>query len=129
MKIAGTMLLALAVLGGSPVWAQDAGSQAASVPGKSRYEAMFLFGRADAFRAMLQHRRCDAVDPGAIAAVNQRLQQARVQLAARYGQNFFAAYKAPDDTIPDGICDQMTLDSYSRHVAEIERLLQAAPGG
>lgn len=96
-----------------------------NMPNQTAASAVFLFGRANYFRAIVKVRKCDSFDAGAFAAINQRFENARVQLAGRYGENLFPFDKPVGGPVRDGECDRVTLDSFSNHVAEIEQLLNA----
>jgi len=86
-------------------------------------DAIFLYGRARYFHAIVQKRQCEAFDKAAFDAANARFEKVRLQLAARYGERFFAANAPMDAPIRDGACDTITLQSYSNHIGEIEQIL------
>ncbi|WP_211444686.1 tetratricopeptide repeat protein [Collimonas humicola] len=108
----------------APPGAQNSGSSSLKAPSQTAPTAVFLFGRANYFRAIVKVRKCDFFDAGAFAAINQRFENARLQLAARYGVTLFPADK-PSGQVREGECDRVTLDSYSNHVAEIEQFLKS----
>jgi len=100
--------------GTSPILAQQAPK-----PG----DAVFLFGKTRYFHALVQKQHCEAVDKAAFDADTARYEKVRQRLSALYGEKFFAA-ELPDNTsIPNGVCDPMTLAAYGRHIGEIEQLL------
>jgi hypothetical protein len=87
--------------------------------------AIFLYGRANYFRALTRQLKCDLMDGPLFKATNERFESARVRLASRYGEKFFPVDK-PVDGLRQGTCDRQTLLSYGNHVAEIEKLLDKA---
>jgi hypothetical protein len=104
--------------------AQNSGSSSPKAPNQTAPTAVFLFGRANYFRAIVKVRKCDIFDAGAFAAINLRFENTRLQLAARYGEALFPADK-PSGQVREGECDRVTLDSFSNHVAEIEQFLKS----
>lgn len=89
-------------------------------------DAIFLYGRANFFRALTKQLKCDLMDGPLFKATNERFESARVRLASRYGEKLFPANKPVDGPLRQGACDQQTLLSYGNHVAEIENLLDKA---
>ena len=88
--------------------------------------AIFLFGRANYFRAVVKKRNCELFDKDTTDAINLRFENARRQLASRFGEKLFPPDKPIDGPIQEGVCDRLTLDAFNNHVAEIE---QAVRGG
>jgi len=88
--------------------------------------AIFLYGRANFFRALTGQLKCDLMDGPLFKATNERFESARVRLASRYGEKLFPVDKPVGGPLRQGTCDQQTLLSYGNHVAEIENLLDKA---
>jgi hypothetical protein len=89
-------------------------------------EAIFLYGRANFFRALTKQLKCDLMDGPLFKTTNERFESARVRLASRYGEKLFSMDKPVGGPLRQGTCDQQTLLSYGNHVVEIERLLDKA---
>jgi hypothetical protein len=89
--------------------------------------ALALFGRANYFRVVTAQRRCDLVDADYFKAVNQRFENARQQLATKFGDNEFPVDKPVDAPITVVPCERATLNSYGNHVSEIEQLIRQLP--
>jgi hypothetical protein len=119
------------VLFQAPVQADSSLSPIATTPTEDRVadnapkpgDAIFLYGRARYFHAIVQKRQCEVFDKAAFDAANARFEKVRLQLAARYGEWFFAANAPMDTPIRDGACDTITSQSYSNQIGEIEQLL------
>jgi hypothetical protein len=90
---------------------------------QAMYMAIFLYGRASYFHTIVQQRHCDLLDANTTSAVNQRFENVRAQLLARYGESFSRIDK-PVSVPPEQPCNPATLGSYSGHVAEVEQILQ-----
>ncbi|WP_458071878.1 hypothetical protein [Rhodanobacter sp. BL-MT-08] len=60
-------------------------------------------------------------------AINQRFENARQQLTAKFGYNEFPVDKPVDAPITLVPCERATLNSYGNHVSEIEQLLRQLP--
>lgn len=120
-----------AVLLEAPAQANSASNANTTAPALNRVaddapkpgDAIFLYGRARYFHAIVQKRQCEAFNKAAFDAANARFEKVRLQLAARYGEKFFAANVPVDASIRDGACDAITLQSYSNHIGEIEQFL------
>jgi hypothetical protein len=89
---------------------------------QAMYMSIFLYGRASYFHTIVQQRHCDLLDANAVSAINQRYENARAQLVARYGDDISRADKPVN--VPLQPCMRATLDSYRNHVAEVEQILQ-----
>ena len=94
-------------------------AQPAPKPG----EAVFLFGKTRYFHTLVEKRHCEALDKAAFDAANARYEKVRQRLSTQYGEKFFAAELPDSASIPEGPCDPATLGSYSRHIGELEQLL------
>ena len=94
-------------------------AQQAPKPG----DAVFLFGKTRYFHTLVQNRHCEAFDKAAFDAANARYEKVRQRLGALYGAKFFASDMPESTPIQEGACDAVTLASFSRHISEIEQLL------
>lgn len=126
MKIIRLLLLSLCLATIGLAWGQQA--QAASPGAANPYEAIALYAHADTFRAIIEQKHCGGFDRNAFAAVNHRLEDARAQLIARFGEKLFSAYKSPTDLPPQVGCTPFILDSYNMHVTDIEQYLKTRVG-
>ena len=121
MKTICLVLLAVISLGVGSVMAQGVGAQNPGGLTSPEVTAIFLFGRANYFRVVVQQRRCNLLDGDAVNSINQRFENARQQLAARYGDRTFPADMPVNGPVREADCDRVTLNSCSNHVAEIEQ--------
>jgi hypothetical protein len=119
-----SLFIVLTLLAAFPAWGQDADVQAQQPKAKNAGEAIYLYARANYFRLLVKHRNCESLDEHAFTETNQRFENARLQLVQLYGDNHFPADMPAGGPLRDGRCDELTLDAYSRHVTEIEQLLQ-----
>jgi hypothetical protein len=103
-------------------------NQAAQSPALSSLptQAIFLYGRANFFKALTKQLKCDEMDGALFRATNERFERARFRLASRYGESLFPADKPVNAPFRQGTCDAPTLRSYGVHVGEIEALLDKA---
>jgi hypothetical protein len=121
MKTICLAILMSIALGLGAAMAQGVGAQNPGGLTSPEVSAIFLFGRANYFRVVVQQRRCNLLDADTVNAINQRFENARQQLAARYGDRTFPADMPVNGPVREAECDRMTLNSYSNHVAEIEQ--------
>jgi hypothetical protein len=89
---------------------------------QAMYMSIFLYGRASYFHAIVQQRHCDQMDANTVSAIDQRFENVRAQLVARYGDAIARADKPVNG--PQAPCLPGTLASYSNHVAEVEQIIQ-----
>jgi hypothetical protein len=100
---------------------QGTPARAALAPGQ--LDAVFMYGRAQAFHDIVQAQHCDQINAQAVNTINQRLDNARTQLAARFGEKATPQGGHVPPQIAEHSCDAMTIDSYSNHVLELEQYL------
>jgi len=86
-------------------------------------DAVFLYGRAQAFHDIVQAQHCEQINEQAVDATNQRLENAHAQLIARFGKITTPRNQPLPPQIADQPCNAMTIDSYSHHVQELEQFL------
>ncbi|MBB6245081.1 hypothetical protein [Rhodanobacter sp. A1T4] len=121
MKTLG-LAIALIFISMNAVYAQQATpARAPLAPGQ--LDAVFLYGRAQAFHDIVQAQHCDQIDAQTVNTINQRLENARSQLEARFGAKAVPAGGQVPPQIAEHSCDAMTIDSYSNHMRELEQHL------
>lgn len=121
MKTLG-LATALMFLSMNTAYAQQA-TTARTPLAPGQLDAVFLYGRAQAFHDIVQAQHCDQMNAQAVNTINQRLENARSQLAARFGEKAVPAGGRVPPQIAEHPCDAMTIDSYSDHVRELEQYL------
>jgi len=126
VKIMSSLLLVLSLFCASEARPQEASASTSKSLSRAEIGALFLYGRANYFRAIIKQRKCADLDPAAFSATSQKLEDARARLATQYGERVFPVDK-PVDPIPDGLCDRATLMSYANHVNELEQFLANPP--
>jgi hypothetical protein len=114
-----TVLLFIAM---NAAYAQQASPAPVPLP-PGEINAAFLYGRAQAFHDIVHAQHCDQIDAQAVNTINQRLGNARAQLAARFGAKAVPAGGQMPRQITEQSCNAMTIDSYSNHVRELEQYL------
>lgn len=98
------------------------GGQNATPASPSVYDAVFVYSRANYFRALTKQQKCETIDPPLFETINARFDRARAQLMARFGERAFPLDLKPGTQLREGVCDRGTLMSYGNHVAEIEQI-------
>jgi hypothetical protein len=121
-----SLLLLLSVFCASEAGSQQAGASTSQSLSRAEIGAISLYGRANYFRAIVKQRKCADLDPASVNTTNQKLEDARVRLAAQYGERIFPVDK-PVGPVQDGFCDRATVMSYANHVNELEQFLANAP--
>jgi hypothetical protein len=123
MKTLG-LAIALMLLSVGAAHAQQA-TPARKPLAPGQLDAVFMYGRAHAFHDIVQAQHCEQINGQAVDAINQRLENARAHLEARFGQMTLPAPQPLPPQIADQPCDAMTIDSYSNHVRELEQFLSS----
>lgn len=123
MKTLGVAIV-LMYLAMSMAYAQQATGIHSPLP-RGELDAVFLFGRAQAFHDIVQVQHCEQINAQAVDAINQRFENARAQLAARFGERAVPAGGQVPAQIADHSCDGLTIESYSNHVRELEQQLSS----
>jgi hypothetical protein len=121
MKMLG-LATALLFFSMNAAYAQQA-TPAHTPPAPGQLDAVFLYGRAQAFHDIVQAQHCDQINAQAVNTINQRLENARSQLAARFGEKVVPAGGQVPPQIAEHSCDAITIASYSNHVRELEQYL------
>jgi hypothetical protein len=112
----------LALLAAGVAQAQENGVPPPKNATQAMYTSIFLYGRASYFHTVVHQRHCDQMDANTVNAIDQRFENARAQLVARYGDAITRAGKPVNG--PQAPCLPGTLASYSNHVAEVEQIIQ-----
>jgi hypothetical protein len=121
MKTFG-LAIALMFVSMNAAYAEQATPVHAPLP-PGELDAVFLYGRAQAFHDIVQAQHCDQINAQAVDTIDQRLENARSQLAARFGEKTVPAGGHIPPQIAEHPCDAITIDSYSNHVRELEQYL------
>lgn len=122
-----SLALTLMFLSMGAAYAQQAApSRSPLAPGE--LDAVALYGRAQAFHDIVQAQHCEQINAHAVDAVNLRFENARAQLAARFGERAVPASHPVPTQIAGQPCDPMTIESYSNHVRELEQQLSGSRG-
>lgn len=121
MKTLGSALALMFVSMGAAHAQQATPARAPLPPGE--LDAVFLYGRAQAFHDIVQAQHCDQINAQAVDTIDQRLENARAQLAARFGEKAVPAGGHVPPQIAEHPCDAITIDSYGNHVQELEQYL------
>lgn len=119
MKTFGSTAVLLFLSMGVAYAQQGAPARTQLAPGL--LDAASLYGRAQAFHDIVQAQHCDQINAQAVNAINQRLDDARSQFAARFGEKTVPASGHVPPQIAEQSCNGMTIDSYSNHVRELEQ--------
>jgi hypothetical protein len=94
-----------------------------TAPTPAASKAVYLMGVANYFKALTKQRKCVALNFVQYNSINKRLENARLRLVAQYGEQLFPANAPTTTPIRNDECDQGTLNSYSTHVEDVEKLL------
>jgi hypothetical protein len=121
MKIIG-LAIALIFLSIGSAYAQQA-TPAGPHFAPGQLNAIFLYGRANAFHDIVQAQHCEQLNEQAVDAINQRLENAHAQLEAHFGKVTLPPAPPLPPQIAEQSCNSATIESYSNHVQELEQLL------
>jgi tetratricopeptide (TPR) repeat protein len=121
MKTLGLVLVLMILCMGAAQAQQATPTRMAFAPGE--LNAVSLYGRAQAFHDIVQVQHCEQINAQAVTAINQRFEYVRAQLADRFGEKAVPVDHPLPPQIAGQSCDSLTIDSYSRHVKELEQYL------
>ena len=96
-----------------------------SAPSQSASKAVYLMGVANYFKALTKQRKCGILNFSQYNTTNKRLENARMRLVGQYGEQLFPANAQVTTPIRGDECDQGTLNSYTTHVEDVEKLLNS----
>jgi hypothetical protein len=121
MKALG-LVIALGFLAANNVNAQQTPPKY-NMGAPGQYEAMDLYGQADAFHDIVQVQHCDQIDAQAVDDITRRLVNARAALEARFGPMKLPPKQPLPSIITNQTCSSITIESYGHHVTELEQFL------